>query len=88
MVSIDPKSLWSSSIQDFTRITNQMPFKLRLSHLLVVTENMLKTYMPTLFSERDVGMDVRMIQRKAVVTKTKPGFPIQATGIKPGQVIT
>jgi len=83
-----PQIAISSSIQDFTRITNQMLFELRLSHLLASTENMLKTYMPTLFSEGDVGMDVRWIEKKAVVTKIKPGFSIQATGMKPGYIIT
>ncbi len=77
----------SSGIESFNRITNQMLFELKVSHLLVATEEMLKTYMPTLFSEGTVGIDVRWMHNEAVITKTKPGFPGQAAGLKSGYKI-
>jgi len=46
-----PQIVSSSGIEEFNRITNQMLFELRSSHLLVATDKMLKKYMPTLFSE-------------------------------------
>ena len=82
-----PKIVSSNGIEAFNRITNQMLFELRLSHLLVATEKMLKTYMPTLFSEGTVGIDVRWMQNKAIITKIKPGFPGQAAGLKSGYEI-
>ena len=83
-----PQIVSAKGIEEFNLITNQMLFELRLSHLLVASEDMLKAYMPTLFSEGTVGMDVRWMQNKAVITKIKPGFPGQAAGMKPGYVIT
>lgn len=83
-----PQIVMLSDIEEFNLITNQMLFELRLSHLLVASEQMLKVYMPTLFSEGTVGIDVRWMQNKAVITKIKPGFPAQVVGMKPGYVIT
>jgi len=83
-----PQIVLSSGIEEFSRITNQMLFELRLSHLLVATEDKLKTYMPTLFSEGTVGIDIRWMQNKAVITKIKPGFPGQVVGMKSGYEIT
>jgi C-terminal peptidase prc len=83
-----PKIVMLNDIEEFNLITNQMLFELRLSHLLVASEQMLKVYMPTLFSEGTVGIDVRWMQNKAVITKIKLGFPAQVVGMKPGYVIT
>ena len=83
-----PKIVMLSDIEEFNRLTNQMLFELKLSHLLVASEQMLNIYMPTLFSEGTIGIDVRWMQNKAVITKVKPGFPAQAVGMKPGYTIT
>lgn len=40
-----PQIASTSDIEEFTRITNQMLFELKTSHLLVATEKTLKTYM-------------------------------------------
>jgi carboxyl-terminal processing protease len=82
-----PQIVSSSGIEEFNRITNHMLFELRSSHLLVATEKMLKTYMPTLFSEGSAGIDVRWMQNKVVITKIKPGFPAQKAGLKTGYEI-
>ena len=84
----NPQIVSSNSIEEFNRITNRMLFELGLSHLLVATEDMLKTYMPTLFSEGTVGMDVRWIQETAVIAKIKHRFPAHVAGMKPGYMIT
>ena len=47
----NPQIVSSNGIEEFNRITNRMLFELGLSHLLVATEDMLKTYMPAIFSE-------------------------------------
>lgn len=82
-----PQIVPSTGIEEFNSITNQMLFELRLSHLLVASEKMLKTYMPTLFSKGTIGIDVRWLQNKVVITKVKPGFPGQKAGLKTGYVI-
>jgi len=82
-----PQIASSRGIDEFNRITNRMLFELGVSHLLVATEKMLKTYMPTLFSEGTVGIDVRWLQNKAVITRLEPGFPGQKAGLKTGYEI-
>ena len=83
-----PQIALSGGIEEFNRITNQMLFRLGLSHFLVATEGMLKTYMPTLFSGGTTGLELRWINNMAVVTKSKPGSPGYNLGIRPGHVIT
>jgi carboxyl-terminal processing protease len=78
----------AEGIEAFSRIANQMLFELGLSHLLVADEKMLKTYLPTLFAEGGVGLDVRWIENRAIVTRVRPGSPGLAAGVKPGAVIT
>lgn len=82
-----PQIVSSSGIEAFSRITNKMLFELRLSHLLVATEKKLKTYMPTLFTEGTIGIDVRWKQNKAVINKIKSEFPGHAAGLKSGYEI-
>jgi len=78
----------AESIEAFSRITNQMLFELGLSHLLVADEEMLKNYVPTLFAEGSVGLDVRWIEDRAIVTRVSPDSPGRPAGVKPGVVIT
>lgn len=75
------------SIEEFIRITNDMLFELNLSHLLVASERMLKTYMPVLFAEGDTGVEVRWMQERLVV-RTRSGFPGRTAGIRPGCIVT
>ncbi len=82
-----PQISSSYGFNEFCRITNQMLFELRLSHLLVASETMLKRYMPTLFAEGTAGIDIRWIEERAVITHIKPGSPGQTSGLKPGYEI-
>ena len=82
-----PQIVSSSGIEEFTRITNEMLFELKLSHLLVVSEKMLKTYIPTLFSEGTVGIDIRWMQKKAIITRVESKLPAHTAGLKPGYEI-
>lgn len=72
--------------ESFTLI-NQMLFKLDLSHLLAVSPDDFKRYMPVLFAEGDIGADVRLLDGKAVVTMVQPGTPAEQAGLHPGFVI-
>lgn len=78
----------AKTIEAFIRITNQMLFELRLSHFLVASDTMLKTYMPAMFSQGSAGMAVRWMKNKAVITRIRPGSPAAKAGLKTGYEIT
>ncbi len=77
----------STDVDEFIRVTNRMLFELQLSHLLVATEDMLKTYMPTLFAKGTAGLELRWIRNQAVIVRAKPGFPAHNAGLRAGHVI-
>lgn len=73
--------------KDSTLLINQMLFELNLSHLLAVYPNDLKRHMPVLFAEGDIGVDVRLLDGEAVITKVRLGTPGAQAGLHPGLVI-
>ena len=68
-------------------LINQMLFELNLSHLLAVYPNDFKRYMPVLFAEGDIGVDVRLLDGEAVITMVRSGTPAAKAGLRPGLVI-
>ena len=71
----------------FINVANRMLFELQQSHALVASEEMLRLYMPTLFSPGTIGIDVRWLNGKAIITRTRKGFPGNLAGLKPGYEI-
>ncbi|MCW8893222.1 MAG: S41 family peptidase [Deltaproteobacteria bacterium] len=82
-----PRVEQAKNLAEFTRIINEMLFKLKLSHLMVFSENDLKTYIPTLFAEGSVGINLRWVQNRAIITRIKRGSPADKAGLRPGYVI-
>jgi carboxyl-terminal processing protease len=68
-------------------LINQMLFELNLSHLLAVYPDDLKRYMPVLFAEGGIGVDVRLLDGEAVITRVRSGTPAAQAGLRPGLVI-
>jgi carboxyl-terminal processing protease len=75
-----------NSEESFTLI-NRMLFELNLSHLLAVYRDDMKRYMPVLFAEGDIGVDVRLLDGEAVITMVQTGTPAEQTGLRPGLII-
>jgi C-terminal processing protease CtpA/Prc len=82
-----PKIASAESDSKFYKITNQMLFELNLSHLLVSPREELKRYMPILFAEGTIGVDVRWMDGDTVITAVKPGSAADAAGLRPGYTI-
>ena len=55
-----PQIAAANSNSEFFSITNKMLFELNLSHLLVIMPDGLKRYMPVLFAEGTIGVDIRL----------------------------
>ena len=68
-------------------LINQMLFELNLSHLLAVYPDDLKRYMPVLFAEGEIGIDVRLLEGEAVITRVRTGTPADQAGLRPGFII-
>ena len=68
-------------------LINQMLFELNLSHMLAVYPNDLKRHMPVLFAEGDIGVDVRLLDGEAFITKVRSGTPGAQAGLRPGLII-
>jgi len=68
-------------------LINQMLFELNLSHLLAVYPDDLKRYMPVLFAEGGIGVDLRLLDGEAVITMVRSGTPAAQAGLRPGFVI-
>lgn len=83
-----PKIEQAESLDDFTLVTNRMLFELKLSHLMLFSEQDLKNYVPTLFAEGTVGIDLRWSENQAVITKIRPGSSAAVAGLKTGYIIS
>jgi len=81
-----PQALAAKSEGDFNRVLNRMLSELKLSHFLV--------YQPTAalentkFSRGTVGIELKMIDNKVVVSKVQTGSMAEQAGIKTGFNVT
>ena len=75
------------SDDDFVRIANKMLQEMHLSHYAVFFMKEKGRSGSPLLSAGTVGMDVRLLDDKVVVTSVKPGFSAALAGLEPGYVI-
>jgi carboxyl-terminal processing protease len=72
---------------EFRRLMNEMLQELGLSHYAVFrTEDKAATGSP-LLSEGYLGLAIRLLDDRAVVSSVKPEFPAAAAGLRPGFII-
>ena len=82
-----PRIAAANNDAEFYVLTNRMLFELNLSHLIVATRSDLKRYMPVLFAEGAIGIDMKWINGDAVLTAVIPGTPADKAGLGPGHII-
>jgi len=87
LVQYKPQLTAAGSDSDFCTVVNRMLFELNLSHLLVASHGDLKLFLPTLFAEGHVGVDLRLIDGSAIITSITPLSPAARAGLRPGFVI-
>ncbi len=68
----------------FRSLANRMLFELDLSHLLVASHDDLKRFLPTLFAEGSIGVDVRLLNGSVLITSVKEGSSAALAGLKTG----
>ena len=71
----------------FMEIVNNMLAELKLSHYAVFHVEKLAASGSPLISDGTIGLDIRLLEDKAVVTSVKAGFPAAEAGLKKGYVL-
>jgi len=71
----------------FMEIVNKMLAELKLSHYAVFHVEELAASGSPLISDGTIGLDIRLLDDKAVVTSVKAGFPAAEAGLKIGYVL-
>lgn len=71
----------------FIEIANNMLAELKLSHYAVFNVQKMAAGGSPLISEGSIGLDIRLLDKEAVVTSVVPDFPAAEVGIKPGYII-
>ncbi|MDH4211898.1 MAG: S41 family peptidase [candidate division WOR-3 bacterium] len=71
----------------FIEIVNKMLAELKLSHYAVFHMKKIAASGSPLVSDGTIGLDIRLLDNKVVVTSVKPGFPAAEAGLKIGYAL-
>ena len=72
---------------EFRSTINEMLFELGLSHLLVASGDDLKMFLPNLFADAGIGVDIGLIDGEAVLKTVELSSPAAQAGLRPGFVL-
>lgn len=73
--------------QTFYALTNKMLFELNVSHIGIVPPEEKEQLEPVLSADGSLGIDIRLLDGKTVITSVRPGSPGDQAGLQPGLVI-
>ena len=73
--------------EQFHELVNKMLFELDVSHIGVVGPDELEQIDPVLSAEGTLGIDVRLIDGQAVITRVEPGSSGSEAGLRMGLII-
>ena len=71
----------------FVKIVNKMLAELQLSHYAVFHMKEKAASGSPLISGGSIGLDIRLIDNKVIVTSVRPDFPAAASGLKTGYLV-
>lgn len=77
----------ATSISEFNDIVNEMLFEMNLSHQLVIDPKDLEKSLPVLFAPGSIGIQVRILNGRVVVSSVEKDSPADQQGIKIGYTI-
>ena len=81
------KLIAEDSEDGFYQHANEMLFELNRSHLLAMRRSDVKRGMPHVFGTGTVGLDLRLVNGEAVVTRIEPGGPAARAGVRLGDKV-
>jgi len=77
----------AESDEEFYSLVNNMLWELKASHNALVPPGYMASVEPAVFAEGGIGVQVRMLDNRAVITSVDPGSPGQKAGLRPGYVL-
>jgi len=85
----DYKPLIAAAEDDetFYQLLNRMLWELNVSHTGVGPPDMWPTIEPVAWAEGAIGVDVRLLDGRAVITRVQTGSPAERASLRPGFVI-
>ncbi len=82
-----PQIATARNDEEFYLLINMMLWELKVSHANLVPPGTFALYEPLVFAEGSPGIDVRLLDGKAVITSVKTGSPAHQAGLSPGYMI-
>ena len=73
--------------EELYQLLNQMLWELKVSHIAVGPVDAWPSAEPVTFEEGEVGVDVRLLENRAVITRVDAGSPAEKAGLRPGFII-
>jgi len=83
----EPLILAAKSDEELYELLNQMLWELKVSHTAVGPAEEWLSAEPVVWEEGETGIDVRLLDEQAVITRVKAGSSAEEAGLRPGFVI-
>jgi carboxyl-terminal processing protease len=82
-----PQVTATKNDEEFYRLVNKMLWELNVSHANLIPPGLLAQKEPLVCAAGSPGIDIRLLDGKAVITSVKPGSPAEEGGLRPGYLI-
>jgi carboxyl-terminal processing protease len=82
-----PQIASAENDEDFYALINKMLWELKVSHSALIPPGFLAAVEPVVFAAGGIGINVRMLNGKAVITFVDPESPGQKAGLRSGFII-
>lgn len=73
--------------EELYQLLNQMLWELNVSHAAVGPADMWPPAEPVIWEKGEIGIDVRLLDDQAVITRLEAGSPAEEAGLRPGFII-
>jgi carboxyl-terminal processing protease len=83
----EPLILAAGDDETLYQLLNQMLWELKVSHAAVGPAEEWLSAEPIVWEEGQIGIDVRLLDDQAVITRVKAGSPAEEAGLRPGYVV-
>lgn len=83
----EPRIITAENDQALYKLLNQMIWELNVSHAGVWAADQWPSIQPVVFKNGEIGIDVRLLDDQAVITRVEAGSPAEEAGLRPGFII-
>lgn len=85
--SYQPQIASAKNDEDFHALINKMLWELKVSHAAYIPPGFFAAVEPMVFAEGSIGINLRMLNGKVVITSVDPGSPGHKAGLRSGFII-